>query len=305
MLMGSKEIIRRFICVISCVFFMFPFVQGQQELYQARNSLDSFIHKSALNRAGKTLTGTLYEIPLPSNFSGISASFLRLRSSRLWLAGANFSFFSIPPRTLPWPFSIRIRIVYENLGNWSSTYYDVPNYTFISPVIGLLAYDASNVTENNPGIVEFRNIKDPIFIHFPNTSLMGQVNTTGVQCVRFKANGEVEFSNLTAMYSCIASGHGHFALVIPTIPIPPVSRKHNRRLWRWWVIGLVVGFVALILLIGLGIFVLRCLGMKRIWRMQKESERGEALGTVWVGTSRMPLASAIRTQPTIENSYVP
>nr|GMC86676.1 Lipoprotein signal peptidase [Ipomoea batatas] len=66
------------------------------------NSLDSLIRDFASNRSRRR-TGRLYEVVLPANFSGIEASIVTLKSGSLWMRGANFSLFGIPPRVLPWP----------------------------------------------------------------------------------------------------------------------------------------------------------------------------------------------------------
>ena len=39
--------------------------------------------------------------------------------------------------------------------------------------------------------------------------------------------------------------------------------------------------------------------------MEKVSERGESFDTVWIGKSKLPSASMVRTQPVLENSYLP
>ncbi|KAL3536743.1 hypothetical protein ACH5RR_000109 [Cinchona calisaya] len=280
------------------------YVQGQNSSYD-HDSLDSFIHDFAMKTMRRTRTGILYNISLPTNYSGIEVSIVRLRTASLWRRGANYSFFDIPPRILPKPFSRRLNIVYQNLGNLSNYYYNVTNHTFVTPVIGFLVYDANTSTENG-GILDLSVKNDPILIHFPKISGVEDTNHTTTKCVRFGTNGEVEFSNMTMTNKCIAKDQGHFSIVIPSKPpAPSPSNKRKERSWKWWVIGSGVGIGGLVLLGVSGIVLYRLIRKKRIAKMEKQSEKSEGLGTIWIGQSRMPSATDIRTQPVLENSYVP
>ncbi|KAK4379188.1 hypothetical protein RND71_001050 [Anisodus tanguticus] len=268
-----------------------------------RDSLDSFIHDYAIKNMTRRYTGKLYDIPLPAKFSGMEGSIVRFRSGHFWRKGANFSFFNIPPSVLPWPFVKRFDIIYENLGNLSSKYYDVPNYTFVTPVIGFLAYDATRSKENY-GMIELNIMENHILVHFPQISFPQDNNDKNVTmtCVRFVTNGTIEFSNVTMNKTCISRGQGHFAIAIPSLK-PEDEKKGGK--WKWWAIGFGVGIVGLILLIMMGIFICKCVRLKKRENMERRTEKSEALDTVWVGNSRMPSASGIRTQPVLENSYVP
>lgn len=267
-----------------------------------RDSLDSFLHEYAIKNMSKRYTGKLYDIPLPTNFSGMQVSTVRLRSASFWRRGANFSFFKIPHRVLPWPFVRRFDIIYENLGNLSSQYYDVTNYTFVTPVIGFLAYDATRSSENF-GMVELNTMENNILVHFPQDDSNDYKNVT-MKCVRFLTNGTIEFRNVTKNNTCITQGQGHFAIVVPSLK-PEEEEEDKKGKWKWWVIGFGVGIVGLILLIVIGILIYKCVKLKERSNMEKQSEKSEALDAVWVGNSRMPSASGIRTQPVLENSYVP
>ncbi|KAL3517244.1 hypothetical protein ACH5RR_024146 [Cinchona calisaya] len=253
-------------------------------------------------------SGILYNVSLPGNYSGIDVSILRIRIASLWHNGANVSFFDIPPRILPNPISTRLNFVYQNLGNLSDFYYNVPSYTFITPVMGLLAYDANSRIKSN-GMVELRSLRDhPILVHFPeiSSSRVGKnsMDMTTMKCVRFGTNGEVEFGNVTTTNKCIAQGQGHFSIVIPSQPPQSPIPKRKDRKWKWWVIGFGVGIGGLVLYVVCGILLYKFIRKKRIAKMERQSEKSEALGTIWVGSSRMPLATGIRTQPILENSDV-
>ncbi|KAL8543497.1 hypothetical protein ACS0TY_004151 [Phlomoides rotata] len=119
------------------------------------SNLDEFLDAILHDHAFRVLihqrphTGTLYNASLPANLAGIKVSVVGLRSTTLWRRGANFSNFIIPPKTLPVPYVKRLVIVYHNLGNCSSLYYNLSGYTLKSPVVGFLVYNASRLSSNN------------------------------------------------------------------------------------------------------------------------------------------------------------
>ncbi|KAJ0111234.1 hypothetical protein Patl1_00544 [Pistacia atlantica] len=112
--------------------------------YSDVDLLDDLFHSSANETLPKHRTGRLFNISLPSNYSGMHLSAFRLRSWTFWTSGANYNSINIPPRVVTTPYAKRIAIVYENLGNWSSSYFGVRNYSMVTPVVGFTVYDASN-----------------------------------------------------------------------------------------------------------------------------------------------------------------
>ncbi|CAL5331766.1 unnamed protein product [Camellia sinensis] len=311
MLMGSKTI-WHIICLMFCLSqpYQSPFVQGM--IMNMNNNgydpvlLDDFVADYASNKVLRPRTGILYNISLPANFTGMEVSFVRVRARNFYLNGANFSSFHFPPRILPMPFMRRFYLIYQNFGNWSSYYYNVPNYTLITPVVGFMIYNAINSTTRRNATLSFYTENDPILVHFPRVSLPKDPNVTvESQCVRFFPNGSVEFSNTTMSNGCIAQGEGHFSIVIPSLPVPSSPSKKKDRLWKWWVIGFGVGIVGLVLATLMMVLMYKFAKRKKIKHMERQSERSEALDTTWVGRSKMPSATGIRTQPVIENDYVP
>ncbi|KAK2983872.1 hypothetical protein RJ640_003923 [Escallonia rubra] len=301
MLMGSKR--SWFIICLTLYISLSHFVQGSaMNNYYNPDLLDDFVHEYAQKSLLRHRTGTLYNVSLPGNFSGMEASTVRVRSGSFWNRGANFSFFHIPSRAMPMPFVKRVDIVYQNLGNWSSRYYVVPNYTLVTPVVGFLIYDALNSSENGVGMVNLSVTGDPILVRFPQISLPGEERNATRQCVRFDQNGTVEFSDMTMPNLCVTRGQGHFSIVVPTTS---KKRKKRERLWKWWVIGFGVGVVGLVLLGLVVVLIRKLIRVKRIAKMERQSEKSEVLDTVWIGESRMPSASGIRTQPVLENDYHP
>ncbi|KAI3449239.1 hypothetical protein Pfo_005904 [Paulownia fortunei] len=274
--MGSKRD-----WLIVCMMFnawLWPLVQGSESY--TRDSLDSFLYDYAFKKIPSPRAGKLYDVSLPANLSGMEVSIVRLRTRSLWKNGANYSSFAIPPWILPWPFTKRVDIVYQNLGNWSSSYYNVPNYTFVAPVIGFLAYDP-NRSSINYGLIELNVMgNDPIIVRFPNISI------------------QEDEINVTVKSSCVVRRQGHFSVVIPFQP-------NKDKVLKWWMMGIAAAVVGLVLLVVIGIVAYKWIKGKRIRKMERQSERSEGLDTIWIGRSRMPSASGIRTQPVLENSYVP
>lgn len=265
-------------------------------------SLSNFFHDYVNKSIVKTQTGILYNIPLPSNFSGMDVTFVRLRSGSLRNRGANFSSFYIPPKVVPNPYVKRLAIVYENLGNWSSLYYKVPNYSLVASVVGFTVYDSPSVLGTEKLNLSVKG--KPISIWFDDyVALRGKNDTP--KCVKFSDDGGFEINNMTSNNGCIASGQGHFSIVVPSSPHDPMILKKKKTYWKWWLIGFGGGFVGVVLLILASTAIFKIVKRKRLRAMEKQSEQGVAFDTLWVGASKMPSVSMVRTQPTIENDYVP
>ncbi|KAJ0717546.1 hypothetical protein HanPI659440_Chr13g0524621 [Helianthus annuus] len=267
-------------------------------LNSSTQQLDDMFEEYALNSLPtRPQTGVLYNASssLPSNFTGVQVSIVRLRWDSFWRKGANYSGFLMPPRILAYPFFTRLDIVYSNLGNQSSFYYNVPNHTLVAPVVGFNIYASGNLTKLNLTL-----FGGPILVEFPVPQ------HEKAKCVMFYSNGTYEMSSMTTQENmCSVRDQGHFSMVVevPSIPIP--KKKDRGKLWKWWVFGFAVGVLGL-LLVGFIVFVLiRIFRMTSIAKMEKEAEKNEVLGTTNVGQSKMPLATVVRTQPTIENDYVP
>ncbi|KAL8534548.1 hypothetical protein ACS0TY_010529 [Phlomoides rotata] len=208
--------------------------------------------------------------------------------------GARYRAFAIPPGILPWSYTKRIDILYQNLGNWSSYYYSVPNYTLIALVVGFLAYDSNRRSMN----IELKTEgNDPFIVKFPSIYSKKGGDVT-MKCVRFDTNGSLEFSSVTVESSCVVREQGHFSVVVPC-----KSTKDKARKWR--IIGIAAGVVGLMLVYVIGIVGYKWITREKMKKMERESERSEVLDTIWIGRSRMPSASGIRTQPVFESSYLP
>lgn len=244
--------------------------------------------------------GTLYNIDLPSNFTGMKISFIRLSIETFWKGGANFtSFYIPPPKAITEPNVKIIAIVYENLGNWSSFYLKVPNYTFVAPIIGFMAYESPNYFKLGNRKLIFNLEEKPISIRF--SELINGTNLTP-KCIQFDDIGRYEIKNMTEANVCFASGQAqYFSLVVPSTGTSLLPKKKNRY-WKSWVIGIFGGIFGLIFF---GSVIMVIMKKYKLRSMEKQSEKDLSFDTFWVGRSKMPSASMVRTQPSLEHEDVP
>lgn len=268
-------------------------------------SLNNAILEYANKSLKQSRTGIIYNVSLPQTlrFEGIEVSVVRFRSSTFWVRGVNFSYFQIPPRIIAIPYVERLVIVFENLQNMSSQYYQVPGYQLITPVVGFAVYGASN--NSLIGSQKKLNLSimgSPISIRFPSVP---EIYTNGmIRCVMLDTNKSFEFNNMTSPSVCSAQNQGHFSLAIP-LQLSN-SKEEGNELWKWWVFGFVGGFVVLVLSGLLLLSIHKLMVRRKIMKMEKQSDQDVPLGTFYVGRSKMPSASMIRTQPLgVENGYVP
>jgi hypothetical protein len=260
----------------------------------ASESLNSLVQDFAFQSMVKHRhqTGALYDTLLPRNLSDIDVSVVRLRSRRLWNKGANFSYFQIPPRTVSIPHVRRLAIVYQNLGNWSSHYYNLPGYSLISSVVGFMVFDASNVRDRSFKNLTLNTMGHPISIQFPNVSFMSD-NNSRARCASFNGNGTFQLTVMSSPGVCHSRDQGHFSIVLPL--------EKKQRQWYMWVIGCVLGFFGLITLGYVGFSSLRLVKTKKIQAMEKQAIEDMVLESRWVGDSKMPSGAVTRTQPVLEN----
>ncbi|KAL3818247.1 hypothetical protein ACJIZ3_004152 [Penstemon smallii] len=260
-------------------------------------SLDTILHDHAFRVMihRKPHTGALYNASLPANLAGMKVSVVGLRSKTLWRKGANFSDFIIPPKTLPVPYLKRLLIVYHNLGNWSTLYYNLSGFKLMSPVVGFLVYDAtSHLSDKNLSRIELNTMGYPISIQFQNSTLDNQ----RTKCATFGAFGEVFLSEMRLPNVCYSSrSQGHFSMVVP------FEKKQNI---RFWIMGFVVGLVGLILVGLVGTMAVRSLLVgKRSREMENDADEEEVLQTYWLSSTKMPRAEVTRTQPALEGTTLP
>lgn len=287
---------------------------------QAR-ALDARLQSYAYEAFRHPKTGIPFDGDVPANLTGIKISAMRLRSGSLYRRGVPlYKEFKIPIGVTEIPYVERLVFVYQNLGNWSEFYYPLQDYSFLAPVLGLLAYDASNLLATNLPELVINASRDPISIIFPD--LKSTPFGTVAKCVWFNLNGSVIFSNVTSGNTCSTIQQGHFSIVVESIaPAPaPVSpppaptpgpptpgrrkKKNNSKVWI--IVGSVVGALALLALSALLVLWARKYQKtKKIQQMERAADVGEALHMTTVGNTRAPAATGTRTQPVLESELAP
>ncbi|KAL3536623.1 hypothetical protein ACH5RR_005084 [Cinchona calisaya] len=274
-------------------------------------------------------TGVVYDGQVPSNLTGIKVAGLRLRSGSLRTRGFQmYKEFQLPVGVVEERYVERLVFVYHNLGNWSSLYYSLPaGYVFLAPILGLLAYDASNLSATNLPELDIRASGHPISIRFSEVMAKTTVPHGLVpKCVSFDLQGLLNFSDVLLDNTCAAFREGHFSIVVESTapspaPVPSMAvlpppaagggkgsqggKKDNSK-QIWIIVGSLLGGLALLVLLGLlVIWMLKFKTRKKMQQMEKAAEVGEALHMTRVGSTKAPAATVTRTQPTIETEYLP
>lgn len=258
-------------------------------------------------------TAKLYAIHLPANLTGIRVDSVRYRCGSLTRYGAKIKEFKLPIGVSIQHCVERVLILRQNLGsNWSSIYYDnyeLSGYQLISPVLGLLAYNAGDdmVTSTTPFELIIQSDKIPITIDFSNTTkLVNDTSKSGIipLCASFERDGKVTLTKQVSQNVCTAKKQGHFGLVIES-PLMPLKNKRasNWKLAIGSAIGAALGaFLLGLLLIAIFVKVKKKARMEELVRRAYEEE---ALQVSMVGHVRAPTAAGTRTVPTIEHDYNP
>lgn len=287
-------------------------------------ALDAILQDYAYRALVRPKTGIVYNATnLPSNLTGVKVAALRLRSGSLRRKGVPvYNEFEIPKGLIERPYVKRLVLVYQNLGGLSTRYYSLPNYTYLAPVLGLLAYDGSNLAATNLQELEVNASGDPINIKF--VDVKSAPDGTIAKCVWFDLQGSSNFSNVTGGNTCSTSQQGHFSIVVEsTAPPAPVSpapspgapkggpvpsgqgeSKSNSKVGI--IVGSVLGGLALLVLLSLLVlWAHKYKQKKKIQQMERAAEGGEALHMASVGDTKAPAATVTRTQPTLEHEYAP
>ncbi|KAL5580472.1 hypothetical protein UlMin_012914 [Ulmus minor] len=287
-------------------------------------SLDAILQNYAFKAFNQPRTGVPYAAQLPNNLTGIKASAMRLRSGSLFNRGVHsYNEFQIPTGVIEQPFEERIVLVYQNLGNWSSLFYPLSGYSYLSPVIGLLAYDASNLSATNLPELNITPSEKLIKIKF--SGVKSGINGVGLKCVYFDLDGSVEFDNVLPGNVCSTIKQGHFSIVMkysaavsPT-PRPSPSPAPFPENWpepkgkpeAGKIVGGVIGALVLLFVIGLMIFGVRkrkeLTKKKEKQEMEKAMEIGdnEVIQMASLGNIKAPVAMVTRTRPMLETDYFP
>lgn len=206
----------------------------------------------------------------------------------------------------------RVSVIRQNLGkNWSSIYYDNYNlngYQLVSPVLGLLAYNAGdkrNLT-GNPFELEILAGENPITIDFSNYTFRNNiVIRSGIipLCASFENDGKVILTYQASHHVCVVRRQGHYGLVIES-PLVPSRKKVSR--WKL-VVGSSVGASLGVLLLGLLLVAIfaKVKEKSRREEIERRAYEEEVLQVSMVGHVRAPVAAVTRTVPTLEHEYIP
>lgn len=282
---------------------------------QPSRQLDSLLQGYAYRALHNPKSGTVYNASIPSNLTGINLQVVRLRSGSLRLRGVDYlEEFKIPDGVITKPYVVRLALVYQNLGNWSTFYYPLSGYSYLTPVIGLLAYDAQNLSATNLNELDIIAANSPILVRFSNVRTV--VDGEGMECVWFDLKGSYEFQKMVSSNVCSSNRQGHFAIVTnvtmpppslspsPSISplLPPLPKLKRVKVWKI-VVGVVSGFVGLVIL-ALAVFcMVRERKVKKMKEMEETANTNEALQMARVGGAQAPFASGTRTLPMLEQEY--
>ncbi|XP_010433974.1 PREDICTED: uncharacterized protein LOC104718016 [Camelina sativa] len=312
---------------ISVIIIILLLLSHQSES-QSTHLLDLMIRDYTIRNFKLSLnTGVTQKIHLPSNFSGIDIDTVKLRCGSLRRYGAKLGEFHIGSGVTVEPCPERVMLIRQNLGsNWSSIYstgYNLTseNYQLVSPVLGLLAYNANpdgvatnpyevNVvgTEQNPILVDFLSNKSSI-VPIPQKN-------SSVLCACFTSNGNTTISEQVSPYVCKGTRQGHYALVMKTEAprddhnsggggVVTSSTEVNGgngggKLSRWKVaVGSVIGSGIGAILLGMLVVAMLVKVKKKAMReeMERRAYEEEALQVSMVGHVRAPTAPGTRTLP--------
>lgn len=309
--------------ILSLVFlFWLPSLRSQPSNSSpgSQMMLDALLQHYAYQALVHPRTGIAYEGTVPSNLTGIQISAMRVRRGSLRTRGiTTYREFEIPTGLKVQSNVERLVLVYQNLGNWSSSYYSLSGYTNLAPVLGLLSYDASNLSATNlPQLNLMASGEQPITIRFPEVGSVPQGSVA--MCVWFDLQGLASFSNVASGNTCSTRQQGHFSIVAKyTAPAPspppaaapsPAARRRRRRSSIsssgdsrvWIIVCSVLGGGALLFFLGfLAVCVRKYRKKKRMTSMERAAEAGESLNMKTVGNVRAPAAMGTRTQPAIEH----
>ncbi|XP_004490768.1 uncharacterized protein [Cicer arietinum] len=271
--------------------------------------LDANLQECAFKSFSTPKTGVPYDANVPSNLTGIKVSALRLRSGSLKTRGfERYKEFEIPKGVIEKPYVKSVTLVYQNLGNWSQKIYPLDGYSYLAPILGLLAYDATNLYASKLDELELRASSEPILVKFPYVKKSPQFGVLP-KCVYFDLYGYVKFDTLLNGNVCSIFQHGHVSIVVESnssTTIPSESGRGNKKFkLRILISSLVVGIVWVIIL---GLVIIRIIQAKeerKIKQLELEIDCNRTWNISSIGDTKAPLALGTRTRPMIENDYVP
>ncbi|CAL0302530.1 unnamed protein product [Lupinus luteus] len=289
-------------------FVSFTFHESNSQSTKSVHVLDLIIRDYTFKSLDKNFnTGTPQSVKLPANLSGIEVDTVRFRCGSLRRYGANFKEFHLGIGVSVHPCIERVMLIRQNMvQNLASIYYtnyDLKGYQLVSPIMGILAYNADeDSNSSNPfqlGIIAGEN---PITIDFTNTSFNTE-KVTNPLCASFEGNSRISFAKPSTLSPliCVAKKHGHFGLVMESLTPSEDDFRKPLSKWKvavWSTIGAAIGASLIGLL--LVAMVVRVKKRSRMVELERRAYQEEALQVSMVGHVRAPTASGTRTLSTIE-----
>ncbi|KAM0950181.1 hypothetical protein DsansV1_C04g0038711 [Dioscorea sansibarensis] len=275
--------------------------------------VDKIIRDYAIGSFGhRRRTAMLYTVPMPPSLSSVSTHIVRYRSGSLWKHGAKIKEFLIQPGAVLHPHSKRVVVIHENFGNLSSTCFNhmnVHGYQLVSPVLGLLIYNASKVSRriSNESLIEMMITKKPIRIDFSSVMKFQGPQTL---CVLLGLDGKLSVLNKVPHNVCVAWRQGHFALVVPKSEVEDGGTNGGGivKLSKWRLV-MVCSATAVFAGVLMVLIIIAVVSMRKrrflVTEMERRAYEDEALQVSMVDHVRAPTATVSRTSPVIEADYEP
>ncbi|ESW20759.1 hypothetical protein PHAVU_005G012300 [Phaseolus vulgaris] len=300
-----------FLMTFSWVSFTFSGSEGQS--VKSAHVLDLIIrdHTFKVLLDKNLRTAIPQSVDLPANLSGIGVDAVRFRCGSLRRYGAELKEFHLGTGVTVHPCIERVMLIRQNMGhNWSSIYYanyDLSGYQLVSPIVGLLAYNADDdANSSNPFQLGIVAGERAMTIDFTNTTKLSKEDGMKPLCASFEGDGRMTLAkgNPSTPLVCVAKRHGHFGLVVES----PPDEFRNRPISRWKVaVGSTIGAALGAFLLGLLLvaMLVRVKKRSRMVEMERRAYEEEALQVSMVGHVRAPTAHGTRTTPIIEHDYRP
>lgn len=283
------------------------------DLSSSTRALDALLQDHAFRAFVRPKTGVAYDGAAPPNMTGIRLSAMRLKSGSLLTRGVSmYKEFEIPKGVVTQPYVQRLALLYHNLANWSIAYYPpLQGYTYLAPILGLVAYDASDLQANGLPHLFIRASAHPISIHFSQLLATPPPYGAPPKCVFFDVNGSLALSDMSSDGVCTTFRQGHFSVVVESESIAAINATTRKpgdddpsKVWK--IVGAVFGGLALLVVLGVVVgWASKYKRSKMMHSMETATEVGEVLFMTAVGTTKAPAAIGTRTHPKLETDYVP
>jgi hypothetical protein len=290
--------------------FLSPILSSSQtplDAFVSARLLDARLQVCAFQAFSMPKSGVLYDAQVPSNLTGIEVSAMRLRSRSFGIKGVeSFKEFEIPIGVMEQPYFKKIVLVYHNLGNWSQIFYPLSGYSYLAPILGLLAYDGTNLLASNSCELELRAYDKPILVDFSNYVKKSSPFGTLAKCVYFDLFGFIKFDTLLNGNVCAIFEQGHVSIVVES-NAPSIVHSYMREVFKLKIVIIcLVGGIVVLIMCGLLIGILRR-GKEgtNIKQLELEVDYSENMKIAYIGGTKVPLALETRTKPMIEHDYFP